>query len=243
MSADHRSGAMLVTHGAIQASRRVEGVPPARVGRVSCHRVIPETRTLRVDVTGTPRCFLGCCEHRRRSIQKGPERVPTIPRHRPGFVVGGRVRPRGSKRTRILETGDVRGTRSAATSLALPHVEAPDLAPSAGVTSAALRRPSPPFEPRTGRDSNPRYPYGHTGFRDRRLQPLGHLSKLLDAEEGPGKALLLVPHNHWASRRPGVFVIRRTGWDSNPRNGCPFTRFPSVRLQPLGHPSSARGRN
>src|SRR5690348_18363705 len=29
---------------------------------------------------------------------------------------------------------------------------------------------------RTGRDSNPRYPYGHTGFRDRRLQPLGHLS-------------------------------------------------------------------
>src|SRR5436190_17055548 len=30
---------------------------------------------------------------------------------------------------------------------------------------------------------------------------------------------------------------RRTGWDSNPRNGCPLTRFPSVRLQPLGHPS------
>src|SRR5579859_5728857 len=33
---------------------------------------------------------------------------------------------------------------------------------------------------RTGRDSNPRYPYGHAGFRDRSLQPLGHLSKLLD---------------------------------------------------------------
>src|SRR6266487_6630799 len=32
---------------------------------------------------------------------------------------------------------------------------------------------------------------------------------------------------------------RRTGWDSNPRNGCPLTRFPSVRLQPLGHPSDA----
>ena len=26
--------------------------------------------------------------------------------------------------------------------------------------------------------------------------------------------------------------------DSNPRNGFPFTRFPSVRLQPLGHLSS-----
>src|SRR4029078_11438848 len=27
----------------------------------------------------------------------------------------------------------------------------------------------------------------------------------------------------------------RTGWDSNPRYGFPYTRFPSVRLQPLGH--------
>src|SRR3989442_15162083 len=35
----------------------------------------------------------------------------------------------------------------------------------------------------------------------------------------------------------GVFLIVRTGWDSNPRNGCPLTRFPSVRLKPLGHPS------
>ena len=26
--------------------------------------------------------------------------------------------------------------------------------------------------------------------------------------------------------------------DSNPRNGLPFTRFPSVRLQPLGHLSN-----
>ena len=32
-------------------------------------------------------------------------------------------------------------------------------------------------ELRTGRDSNPRYPYGHTGFRDRPFQPLTHLSK------------------------------------------------------------------
>ena len=29
---------------------------------------------------------------------------------------------------------------------------------------------------RRERDSNPRYPCGYTGFRDRRLQPLGHLS-------------------------------------------------------------------
>src|SRR5947209_8084992 len=31
----------------------------------------------------------------------------------------------------------------------------------------------------------------------------------------------------------------RREWDSNPRYGCPYTRFPSVRLQPLGHPSAA----
>src|SRR5437764_10241151 len=29
---------------------------------------------------------------------------------------------------------------------------------------------------RTGWDSNPRYPCGHTGFRDRPFQPLTHLS-------------------------------------------------------------------
>jgi hypothetical protein len=29
----------------------------------------------------------------------------------------------------------------------------------------------------------------------------------------------------------------RREWDSNPRYGFPYTRFPSVRLQPLGHPS------
>jgi hypothetical protein len=29
----------------------------------------------------------------------------------------------------------------------------------------------------------------------------------------------------------------RREWDSNPRYGFPHTRFPSVRLKPLGHPS------
>src|SRR5947207_6297517 len=34
-------------------------------------------------------------------------------------------------------------------------------------------------------------------------------------------------------------VLRRwrREWDSNPRYGFPYTRFPSVRLKPLGHPS------
>ena len=34
----------------------------------------------------------------------------------------------------------------------------------------------------------------------------------------------------------------RKEWDSNPRYGFPYTRFPSERLQPLGHPSGSRKR-
>jgi hypothetical protein len=34
----------------------------------------------------------------------------------------------------------------------------------------------------------------------------------------------------------------RREWDSNPRYGFPYTRFPSERLQPLGHPSGSRKR-
>jgi site-specific DNA recombinase len=37
------------------------------------------------------------------------------------------------------------------------------------------------------------------------------------------------------------FVPRwRRERDSNPRYGCPYTHFPGVRLQPLGHPSAER---
>jgi hypothetical protein len=36
--------------------------------------------------------------------------------------------------------------------------------------------------------------------------------------------------------------FKRTGWDSNPRGREP-TRFPIVRLKPLGHPSSPLGSN
>jgi hypothetical protein len=32
--------------------------------------------------------------------------------------------------------------------------------------------------------------------------------------------------------------VWRREWDSNPRYGFPYTRFPSVRLKPLGHPSA-----
>src|SRR5213593_322133 len=32
-----------------------------------------------------------------------------------------------------------------------------------------------------------------------------------------------------------LFNAWRREWDSNPRYGFPYTRFPSVRLKPLGH--------
>ena len=42
--------------------------------------------------------------------------------------------------------------------------------------------------------------------------------------------------NHWKSLDASMSRLEwRTGWDSNPRYGFPYTRFPSERLQPLGH--------
>src|SRR5213079_3327148 len=45
-----------------------------------------------------------------------------------------------------------------------------------GVPDSASGHKSRPSWERTGWDSNPRYPCGHTGFRDRPFQPLTHLS-------------------------------------------------------------------
>src|SRR4051812_3781417 len=42
-----------------------------------------------------------------------------------------------------------------------------------------------------------------------------------------------------AAENPDVSGQWRREWDSNPRYGFPYTRFPSVRLKPLGHPSDA----
>src|SRR5438477_2831084 len=46
------------------------------------------------------------------------------------------------------------------------------------------------------------------------------------------------PKENWALWRPSrqfAILCWRREWDSNPRYGFPYTRFPSVRLQPLGH--------
>ena len=46
--------------------------------------------------------------------------------------------------------------------------------------------------------------------------------------------------NNGANSVPTQGLEWRRGWDSNPRYSFPYTRFPSVRLQPLGHPSGVR---
>ena len=47
------------------------------------------------------------------------------------------------------------------------------------------------------------------------------------------------PETKWP-HTGGPFCFWRTGRDSNPRYPCRYTRFPSVRLQPLGHLSARR---
>ena len=71
---------------------------------------------------------------------------------------------------------------------------------------------------RTGRDSNPRNPCGFTGFRDRLLQPLGHLSQ---------PRVPLQPH-----------VLNRRVSDGAPSHG--FSRGRDRLLQPLGHLSNVK---
>src|SRR5207237_1912229 len=45
--------------------------------------------------------------------------------------------------------------------------------------------------------------------------------------------LILHVYRHRGERK--AIPTWRREWDSNPRYGFPYTRFPSVRLQPLGH--------
>ena len=87
---------------------------------------------------------------------------------------------------------------------------------------------------RRGRDSNPEAREG-AGFRDRCIAVLP-----------PLRGVLLVSgrvtrREAAHAARSGPLFLRldgvRTGWDLNPRDTCMPTRFPGVRLKPLGHPS------
>src|SRR5436190_21473790 len=67
--------------------------------------------------------------------------------------------------------------------------------------------------------------------------PLDQRSELgIDGAQGADH---VVGINH-ASMPLSLYVSRwRIGWDSNPRNGYPFTRSPGACLQPLGHLSTS----
>src|ERR1044072_7188403 len=92
----------------------------------------------------------------------------------------------------------------------------------------------------------------HLAVRRRRLRPE---RRLADADEGQREGTVdadhgttemegfepSIPLRAYRVSRPSVSTahpsVQRTGWDSNPRNGCPLTGFPSVLLQPPAHPS------
>ena len=68
---------------------------------------------------------------------------------------------------------------------------------------------------------------------DREVRIIGSKSNLLQTLTAASGAMP-------ATRSvPGSVLKWRRERDSNPRYGFPYTRFPSVRLQPLGHPSAA----
>ena len=58
-------------------------------------------------------------------------------------------------------------------------------------------------------------------------------SRILDDSEHASE-----PSGHRGERTKTM--IWRRERDSNPRYGFPYTHFPGVRLQPLGHPSTGR---
>jgi hypothetical protein len=65
---------------------------------------------------------------------------------------------------------------------------------------------------RTGWDSNPRYPYGYTGFRDRLLQPLGHLS-WYELNQVSARSL-----HRWLRVRSSACFEQRSSAGSSPRS-------------------------
>ncbi len=87
---------------------------------------------------------------------------------------------------------------------------------------------------RRGRDSNPGYPKGYNGFRDRPVQPLRHLSEMF------------VSLNFKRSMRNGriidifgvFFKAERVGFEPTVPQG--YTRFPVVPIRPLSHLSEVK---
>jgi hypothetical protein len=77
---------------------------------------------------------------------------------------------------------------------------------------------------------------------DRRKMAIGERDGRTGGPRGPELIAKTTPSlgpTRGASRTEKYHLLRRwrREWDSNPRYGFPYTRFPSVRLKPLGHPS------
>src|SRR3546814_7612002 len=67
---------------------------------------------------------------------------------------------------------------------------------------------------RMGRDSNPRCPCGHTGFRDQRLQPLGHPSIADETERSAANGAPLLAKPQRTCKRGLIRNGLRLPWNS-----------------------------
>ena len=85
------------------------------------------------------------------------------------------------------------------------------------------------------------------GYRRDHLRALAQRVEVTEGEVRiiGSKSNLIQTLTAAAGVKPATLGVRssilkwRREWDSNPRYGFPYTRFPSERLQPLGHPSGA----
>ena len=118
---------------------------------------------------------------------------------------------------------------------------------AAMLQSSAQQSITPQMVQRFARTARKRMRIGGGGYRRDHLRALAQRVEVADREVriiGSKSNLLqtLTAAAGVAPVTPGVrsSVLKwRREWDSNPRCGCPHTRFPSVRHRPLGHPSAA----
>ena len=101
--------------------------------------------------------------------------------------------------------------------------------PNPGASGASVEvRPSLP------KVTNPRL----FSVRNHQGRSRGRRSRLAEPEIAPRiEAISWLRLNH-RTRRNIIRAVWRRERDSNPRYGFPYTHFPGVRLQPLGHPSA-----
>ena len=171
----------------------------------------------------------------------------------PGLSCGRLRRSSLVSRTTTLTLRDYLLRRSARTSSSLPGADT-RTAPLRGeptyrgarIRTGDLCDPNAALyrtEPRPGLLGYTTDGVGWTSLRDRRLarHPIGRFANTRSLARLEPRSKPLRSSRGFEPTFNSVLPSLRTGWDSNPRGREP-TRFPIVRLKPLGHPSNKRPR-